>query len=310
MKTKLFAAILSNTAIALFVLGITYVVTRTDREVYKEGKELLKTGTIEETIEHFDKHVTETGSPSSLFGIAWAEWIRGNFIEAETICNFILDEDLPEEKVRANCFYLRGLIYSQQGRHEDSFQNFTRALEIYKQLGESKNLFNTFLGMAEMFINARDIENAENFLAEAQNIYPATGGKSLAYYYLLQTNLAFFRRDYQAALGNSWKAYEEYELEGNENGKTNALIYVSLYLMLTGELDKGLAKTLEVAERIKGSGDENKKFYNDVNFVLAYRCRGLDYADLEQGIRDCIERDDDQLLKENLEFALVWECNQ
>ena len=300
MKLRIIVVSSVLTLIALVSLGFT------QQDFYKAGVELFRSHGIEEGREHFKRHLYETGDPGALFGTAWADWLEGNFQEAEGTCMFLLAES-QDQKIRGRTLYLLGHIQSNTGRHEEAFESFSLAYRLFGNMGNDKNLFLTSLGLGYVSILERDFENADNFLQKA--IYHNQKAQQpLGYYWVLQQKIAYINRDFEKALEYSQNALQVYQEIQDKQGIVSSLGFVGFFQMLLGRMDIGLATTKEAIALSKEIGSHEEQVYNQTALIFYNRCQNRPFQDLLKEGLDWVQKNDDFVLKDFLDFVTQWEC--
>jgi tetratricopeptide (TPR) repeat protein len=170
--------------------------------------------------------------------------------------------------------------------------------------------------MAFIQIRLKNHEEAERLLDQGVGFvhqFEEQTGKhaNLGFYHELRSRLAFKKGRYQEALEASLASIEEYELDGDAFRATQAKSGAAYFMILTGRVEEGLTLTKEVDDVIfRADGLEQLSFYNAINWLQGYRCKGKPYDDLEKQLKNRIASHKDQFLKEHLEFALKWDCGR
>ena len=298
----------------LFLLGVfggmCLSFCQTDEKspsVYDQGMEIIKKEGVDAGIKFFEDHAIETGSYKSLFGMAWGYWVDGKLDQAKKICDFILQKK-PSEVLEAHCHYLLGHVSIILEEYKQAHVSFVLALTVYQKLERFGDVFKTYLGLAAAQILGKDYENAEEYLQQALAANELAG-KNTGHFWHLKARAAFGRGLYDQALEFSRHSYDEYRANEDIENYSNELSEIGLYLILTGELKEGLEKTHEASQLITENGFKKLSYYNAVNLILAYRCSGLDYMEIEENVRLWIETQKDFFLKSHLEFALNYQCH-
>ena len=309
-------------AFTLFFLN-GYMAVAQDREElppYEEGRVILHSQGPEAAIAYFEKLAGETGSLKGLFGLGWAWWEDGNIEEAELITKFVLARAKGKNLI-ANCHFLLGYIFSQKGELLDAELHMTQARDLYEEKGKDDNLYKALCGLASIQIKAQNFLEAEVTLREANEVYVNYQKKpdskratppSQAYYYELLSRVAFGLGHYSQALRHSEMSYQQYDEAGDRVRSVQALSAVGFFKIINGQIEEGLEDTKRVDEIIYATDSEYKRlsYYNAINWIIAYRCSGNEYDELEKSVRQGINDNKDLLLMKQLKFALGWNCGK
>jgi len=274
--------------------------------IYDQGMEIIKKDGVDAGIQFFEEHAVQTGSYRSLFGMAWAYWVDGKLSEANKICAFILKKK-PRPVMEAHCNYLLGHIAIVSNDYKQAKVNFVLALTEYKKLERKGDQSKTLLGLAAADILAKEYHSADYYLDQAESLNEEVG-KNLGHFYHLKARSAFGQGMFQRALDFSQDALNEYEIIGDHEHQTNAMIDIGFFQMLTGNMKDGLETTYEIAEIISEKKYKKLSYYNAINLIFAYKCSGIDNQELKDQVSLWINSQEDFFLKSLLDFALNQNC--
>lgn len=322
VKTSHLQNVLEFNFFVLLFLGASsfLAVAQDDVQLYEEGRKIIQAEGPEAAIAYFEKVAMGKGSMHALFGLGWAWWEDGNIEESEVVTTFVLTR-AKGKNLKANCNFLLGYIYSQKGELPKAELHMGKARDIYEEMGKLDNLSKALCGLASIQIKSQNFLEAEMTLAKADDVYQQfkkeddlKGPKkpTQGYYYELLSRVSFGLGHYSQALENSKLSYKHYVEAGDEARAIQTLSAVGYYKILNGQIEEGLEDTKRVDEAIYATESEFKRlsYYNAINWIIAYRCSGHDYSEIERSVREGIENNNDLHLMKQLKFALVWNCGK
>jgi tetratricopeptide (TPR) repeat protein len=294
--------------VIFFVLLLTQVPPQGEREVYKQGIELMRTQGPDAMINFFSRQLEEgAGDLSALFGLAWGYWLKGDLAIAKQACEFILTKD-PEVNVAANCHYLLGYI-AAQNREAVAVTHLTQALEFYQKSDNVQGIFLANNGLAFAEILNQDYEKATIHLIQSQALLDQVEANK-GHYYELRSRVAFRSGEYDRALDYGRLSYREYEKLDDLKSMTNAKCSNGFFLMLLGRFKEAVEVMTEVDAIVEEQNYEYLSVYAAANWLYAYKCKGQDFQKLERYIKRWLEQNNDETLKYHLDFVLEKSCPQ
>ena len=250
----------------------------------------------------------------SLFGIAYSLFSKGEFSRAAGLVDKLLyqEEWVLDEKTKANCIYLKGLIAKKHGRYPEAVSYLFRAKDLYQKLDLQANLYRVNLVTARIYLSLGDLEVVENILDESLTI-AEQNEINLHSYYRLWSDIAFTNSEWQLALDFAEKAYDEALLSGDVSFTADSLSDMGFFHMLLGNFEEGYQLTLDAQRQILEIGDTDKYYFNLVNLVIYERCSGNKIPNSSISVKDSIqnrlsEQSDDDLIFLQ-EFVLNFDCN-
>ena len=276
-------------------------------EIYAMGLDILKKEGVEDGIAFFEKHGIDSGSLHALFGLAWANWQKGDLKETEDICHFILGLDLSQEQViKASTYYLLGHATFNQGAFLNSTDFFEKALVLYEAENLLDNVFKTHLGLAAAFIGQKNFPEAETHLhqALATNSFTDT---EMGYFYELKNRIAFARGHFGQALIFARESLDAYLLSDDRNAIAIAENNLGFALLINYHFDEALPLLKKLDAYAKEHDAVFLSYLNTVNWILAHRLKGMYFGDMEAQVRLWIQTYQDENLKSHLEFVLNWD---
>ncbi len=250
----------------------------------------------------------KTMEPRVVFGQAWATYAMGDYSEAERQAIQLIRDRRTPKPVLGNGFFLLGKVQTRTGQFEEGHENLEKAFMIYEQLGKYGNLFKTSCALAEISIALGNADGADHYLEQALR-FNDFANANLGGYYHLEAELAFLRGEYQHGLEFSYLSHEAYATANMANNMADALIDIGFYLVLTGRSDEGFETSMAAQELIHKTGDQDKHYYNLVNFIMIRRCEGKSIEGMVGGLRKHNELSGNWKLRRLLEFALTFDCS-
>ena len=300
---------LKNLRSALFILSTLWFCRcgnpETSKEIYEKGTEILAREGPTASRDFFQENALETGDETALFGIAWSHLARGDLIDAEEVCAFLLAQT-EDPAIALKCHYLLGHLMTRTGRFADAGYYFALAESEYRKLGDPVGLYRTYLGLSNLMIQKKDFAEAERYLVQAAS-FQQQGLDYLVYLGHAQ-KLAFLKGDFTKALTYSRLKLETARDLGYKNLIADSLSGHGLNLMLNGDFEKGRTLTEEAGHLIDLFQSQEKFQYNQLNILLYRRCRGGETVPIIEEIDRWIEAQGDVVLKEYLDFVLEWPC--
>src|SRR5690606_29264223 len=137
------------------------------------------------------------GSLEMRYGAAFAAFRDQRYDEAEATAMELLKLD-PEPKLEADVHYLLGLIHTNISELEVAGQHLHLALDIYQRLGRPESEGTTFLALARIALDDKDLEMARTFLEQAEVRHLSSSLQ--LWWYSLESRRAFLEGDYKEAL--------------------------------------------------------------------------------------------------------------
>lgn len=239
------------------------------------------------------------------YGYAWSNFRDGRYGVAEDYCQRILGNN-PNERRRADVYFLLGYIHLDMGRHFMANLRFKDAFELYSRVENCEpNMHRAELGLARVYLDAGNFVEAGNALDRAARYSGKL--KSLAEYHAIRTRLAFKLGDYKLALKLARLALTD--AKANEIYQANAYINISRYSILLGDYESG-QKYFQMAQRlvVKNALDEQAPL-NLMNMILLNRCTGEPYDVLVDQVEAHIHKKHDNDFQSLYELVLNWECS-
>jgi PAS domain S-box-containing protein len=136
---------------------------------------------------------------------------ENNFIGSSLVLNQ-LDEkliSLPDSVLQMRCCNLRGLIYFKQGDFLQAEVYFLKSLEIAKQTGDAKYIYNRYDNLATLYINTKRYRHSIDYLQKAIELKESIGNeKDLSRGYIQLASLLFSIENIEAGKEALKKAYK------------------------------------------------------------------------------------------------------
>ena len=253
--------------------------------------------------------VVSPPDPDKSFAEAWDAYKNGDFEQAETTVDKVLDTSDMGPYHKANYNYLKGILLGRQLAHEEAARAcFETAREHYGNIGSNQGVFNTNLSLIKLLLDIKDFGPAEEALYKnleiAQNAQYPEG-----YIHYLLSSLAHLRGDYPAGLTHAFDSLHAYQVTDDERGIADSLSVLGFFQIVNGQMHEGLESTLLAQTRIAKLEDANKTYYNQVNLILYNRCsQGFLLQGVANDIAERIERDNDEALEGLLSFVINFDC--
>lgn len=101
-----------------------------------------------------------------------------SFVEEENLDNAIkstkslelLADQLEDKGLRASAFFRRGSIYLKQERFSEALSPFQESTDLFRELGDLKNLALVLCDLARIYINLEDMDKADLPIKEAAEL--------------------------------------------------------------------------------------------------------------------------------------------
>ncbi len=250
----------------------------------------------------------------SLFNVAYSLYAKGELTRANGLVDKMMyqEEWVLDDKTKANCIYLKGMIAKKKGRYPEAVSYFFRAKDLYQRLGLNANLYRVNLVTARVYLTLGDLEMVETILDESLTI-AEQNDINLMSYYRLWSDIAFTNSDWKLALSFSEKAYEEAQITGDVSMVADSLSDMGFYHMLLGNFDDGYEFTVEAQRLILDIGDTDKYYYNLVNLVIFERCSGKaiphSKISVTNSIQNRLREESDDEMGGLLEFVMTFDCD-
>ncbi len=234
---------------------------------------------------------------------AWTLYTKGAYDEARNL-NLALNKHNLDPKTRADSFYLSGLLEAKSGSGK-AMEYFSMAVDLYSELGKYSSLQQLYLTIANFLVSNEDLDLAIQYLDLAESLPVET--PNYGYFYETESEIHFAMGDYRQALESSRQGLEYYRGQ-DVDGLARMTSNIGFYLILTGELQQGLAYTIDAETLALEIGTMDLFYYNKINYLLLSKCSGFGEHIYVAMLEDRIEKTVDRQLSQYLQFAREWSC--
>lgn len=247
----------------------------------------------------------QASDPYKTFELGWKLYQDGLYDTATKIVDDGLSKNL-DSHLKANFLYLKGHLLIKTGdAHGEAIEAFEDAQKIYKKLDSTRFLrdsLNCDQGLARVYIDQGKFEKASQRLRRLIDSQILEG--QLGYVYYLSAKISYLQADYQTALSESQKSFQQYQAQGSKRGMADARLYIARNLILVGRAQEGIQENFKAQEAIVEIGDPNKFYYSLINQLLFQRCvNGLDAPHVVGMVEAYLDKQPDADLEKMLELA-------
>jgi len=212
-------------------------------------------------------------APSEIYQQAWIDYWEGNYQDAEARAYGLLAEEGGTTRLKAECYYLLGNIYSATGSARHALSHFEVAYRLYGEVGSIPNLYLVALEMARAMIISGDYGRARDMLAEAHAHFQEdqAGAHKLQHpgqYYMVLKVLAMREHDFKAALDFAIKRYQVLQGTDAVDEKVGALTDLGFLFTVNGCTEQGIAYTNLAKRKIFELGDERRYVFCQLNDLV------------------------------------------
>ncbi len=274
---------------------------------YRAGMQMLAQQGAPAARAFFEQHYRHSGHLKLLYGLAWTQYIQRENDAARRNLTYILDHQPPPE-LAAHCHYLEGYMALNGARYHEAVNAFRAAHLRYQQAGKQGNLFKCELGLAGAAVFQARYDDADKLLNIAFSRTADNHIKHLGHFYHLKARVCFGRGNIAAALAFAEKELAEFEQVGDLINTGVAHGDIAFYRALQGDFAGCIAANQRAETLLTQQGATGKLVQTQLNRLLIAQCRGEATPDLEQAIRQHIERQNDQYAQEQLDFLKTWSC--
>lgn len=234
---------------------------------------------------------------------AWSLYSTGDLVGAKEKSKHLLKLK-ADSKVKGDAYFLTSLLASQDFS-SDTMGLYQQTLDIYSKVGAFNSIYNTYLSIANHLLVQDDTELAYHFLKKTYHV-PASN-PNLGYYHEVESDFFFKSGQYEDALSAAEISLENYQ--GKDVIATARLLHLlGFYLILTGDQEAGLGKSIESEILCLKIGNMDLYYYNMFNFFLIAKCNGMNALAYRDIIKNKSKETGDKLLGIRLEFAENFIC--
>lgn len=274
---------------------------------YRAGMQMLSQQGAPAARAFFEQQYRYSGHLKLLYGLAWTQYIQSESDAAQRNLTYILDHQ-PQPELAAHCHYLAGYMALNDARYQQAVDAFRAAHLRYTQADKQSNLFKCELGLAGAAVFQARYDDADILLNIAFSRTADTQIKHLGHFYHLKARVCFGRGRYAAALAFAEKELAEFEKIGDVINTGVAHGDIAFYRAVKGDFAGCIAANQRAETLLTQQGATGKLVQTQLNRLFIAQCRGEVTQDLEQVIRQHIERQNDQYAREQLDFLKTWSC--
>ena len=248
----------------------------------------------------YDYFAHRSESLDNTFGKAWTLFQLGEYGESEQLVEIVLKS--TKMKHQADSFYLLGNIALRRGEYINAIETLDTAAIYYSRIDQSRGIYLATLSMANCYLLMDDAANGEFYLNKAMQIDPSQSSDLLL---VLRSKLEFLNGNYQEALDLNLQRLSTFQ-----NGQLSGGVYseIGFYYGLLGDMEKALSYTLMAQQIAQQSEDVVLIHYNQVNWLLIYKCAGQDHAAFRESLLNWAEERKDTRLKKQIYFVDKFHC--
>lgn len=248
----------------------------------------------------YDYFANRSESLDNTFGKAWTLFQLGEYGDSEQLVDIVLKSG--KLKHQANGFYLLGNIALRRGEYNNAIETLDTAAIYYSRIDHTRGMYLATLSVANCYLLMDDAANGEFYLNKAMQLDPSQNSDFLL---VLRSKFEFLKGNYQEALDLNLKRLSTFQ-----NGQLSGGVYseIGFYYGLLGDMEKSLSYTLMAQQIAQQSEDVVLSHYNQVNWLLIYKCAGQVHATFRENLVNWAEERKDTRLKKQIYFVDKFHC--